>query len=704
MPNPTRLVFCALLLGGPLLGVTGSLRSAIAPGTTYATTPAFPSLTFNQPLALVSPPGDTRRLFVVEKTGRIIVISDVTAPSRSVFLDLSGHVQTSPSANDERGLLALAFHPNYATNGEFFVWYTVDATTAAGSGLHNRLSRFRVSSTDPNIADPNFEQPLLTQYDEASNHNGGELLFGPDGFLYLSLGDEGGANNQYRNGQRIDRDFFAGILRLDVDRRPASLPPNPHPAVHPGTYAIPPDNPFVGATTFNTTPITPSDVRTEFWATGLRNPWRMAFDSATGALWCADVGQGSREEINVITPGGNYGWDFREGNATGPRGAAPNGVALTDPIWGYGRSDGGSVTGGFVYRGPRYPSLAGHYLFADFASGRIWALEPDGSSPVAADRIQVLTTDTGIASFGLDPSNGDILLADLRDNTVKRLVATALSAGLPGRMVNLSARAQAGSGGMALITGFVIPPGGNKAILLRGVGPTLSNPPFSISGSLADPVLTLYGPDSPTSVAATNDNWLARDAAAFAAAGAFSLPTGSRDAAIIATLSPGAYTAQISSPGSLSGVALIELYDLGSELPGSDTQLVNTSVRALVGSDADVLIPGIVIGGGGERTVLIRAIGPGLARPPFNVDSALPDPTLRLFAASQLIASNTFWRTASNAAEISAAASRVGAFALENDNRDSALLVTLAPGSYTTHVSGARGNPGVVLVEIYAVP
>lgn len=400
--------------------------SANPPSTVYATTRAFPNLSFTRPVALVTPPGENRRLFVVEKTGRIHVIPDVTAPSptRTVFLDLSARVATSTSANDERGLLALAFHPNFAANGQFYVWYTLNATTGAGSGLHNRLARFHAAAGNPNAADPNSEQPLFTQRDDAGNHNGGEILFGPDGYLYLSVGDEGGANDTLQNSQRIDRDFFAGILRLDVDQRTGSLAPNPHPAVHPGTYAIPPDNPFVGATSFNGAGVNAAAVRTEFWATGLRNPWRMSFDPTSGRLWCADVGQNAREEINIIARGGNYGWNYREGNIAGPRANPPAGTSFIPPVWDYPHSQGRSVTGGLVYRGNRLPGLDGHYLFADFVSGRIWSLQPDGGNPVDAARVQLLATDGGISSFGLDPATGDVLLADLIEGAIKKLVAT----------------------------------------------------------------------------------------------------------------------------------------------------------------------------------------------------------------------------------------------------------------------------------------
>jgi glucose/arabinose dehydrogenase len=404
---------------------------AEAPAASYSTPAAFPGLSFSQPVAVVSPPGETRRLFVVEKTGRIWLIPDVTAPvpSRTLFLDLSGRVAASGTLSDERGLLSLAFHPDFARNRFFYLWYTLNATTAAGSGLHNRLARFEAGSGDPSRAEAASEVPLITQRDDAGNHNGGQILFGPEGLLYLSLGDEGGANDAFQNSQRIDRDFFAGIIRIDVDARPGSLAPSPHPAVHAGAYRIPPDNPFVGASAFNGSPVAAASVRTEFWATGLRNPWRMAFDPATGDLWCADVGQDAREEINLVVRGGNYGWSYREGTLAGPRANPPSAATFQTPVWEYPRSQGVSVTGGIVVRGGRDPSLFGHYLFADYLSGRIWALLPDGPRPVAASRVRQLATLGGISSFGIDPSGGDVLITVLGDGSIRRLVASASPGG-----------------------------------------------------------------------------------------------------------------------------------------------------------------------------------------------------------------------------------------------------------------------------------
>lgn len=398
---------------------------AAPPSLGFTTERTLNNLGFNQPIAVVSAPGETNRLFVVEKPGRILIVHNPgsATPTTSVFLDIS----TPVIDNSEEGLLALAFHPDYATNGYFYVWYTLNTTTTAGGGRHDRLSRFRVSTTNPNVADAASELPLISQRDEAGNHNGGEIKFGPDGYLYLSTGDEGGGGDQYENGQRIDKDFFSSVLRLDVDQRPGSLAPNAHPSVHAGSYRIPPDNPFVGATSFNGLTVNPASVRTEMWAIGLRNPFRMSFDSVTGQLWLADVGQGAHEEINIITRGGNYGWNFREGFSA-YTGTPPVGAVFTDPIHDYPRSEGQSVTGGIVYRGTALSQLYGAYLFADYQTGRIWSLRYSGILPA---QVQLLTTNAGIAGFGINPANGDILLANINEGSIRRLVYNATSTGTP---------------------------------------------------------------------------------------------------------------------------------------------------------------------------------------------------------------------------------------------------------------------------------
>src|SRR5437867_5643196 len=260
------------------------------------------SATLTAPVAIVTPPDETNRIFIVEQIGRIQVLTNLASTNRTLFMDISGSVRF----NGEQGLLGLAFHPGYATNRYFFVSYTYPP----GSGTrYDRLSRFEASPTNPNAALPASEVVLWQQLDEAVNHNSGDLHFGPDGYLYGTLGDEGGGDDQYNNSQRIDKDFFSAMFRIDVDNRPDSLPANPHPSNtnNPtGTinYSIPSDNPFVGATSFNGQPVDPANVRTEFYAVGLRNAWRFSFDPVTGLIWLADVGQNLWEEVDIIVKGG----------------------------------------------------------------------------------------------------------------------------------------------------------------------------------------------------------------------------------------------------------------------------------------------------------------------------------------------------------------------------------------------------------------
>lgn len=420
---------------------------------------AFPSLSFTQPLCITTPPGETNRLFILEKTGDIVVVPSLSAPTRGVFLDLDALVNSRTSApaevfqtSSEQGLLGLAFHPNYATNRRFFVVYSL---TVGGTRVQ-RLSEFTTSPTNPNSALTNSERVLIQQVNEADNHNGGDLHFGPDGYLYMSWGDEGGANDFYNNSQLIDRDFWSSITRIDVDLEApdltpagtgpgddANLRPNTHPAVvldaggYP-RYEVPADNPWIGATSFLGRAVTPANVRTEFWAVGLRNPWRMSFDPVTGLLWCADVGDGAREEVNRIVRGGNYEWAYREGSITGPKwGSRPSGwTGSHPPIYDYTRGSGPlqgmSVIGGIVYRGSRIPALAGRYIFADYVSGNIWSLD-DSVSPPAVERI---TGEGGISGIGRDPSNGDVLFADLDNGVIHRLVAQTVTTGFPATLAD----------------------------------------------------------------------------------------------------------------------------------------------------------------------------------------------------------------------------------------------------------------------------
>lgn len=393
----------------------------------FAFTNAFPGMSFSAPVAMTTPPGETDRLFIVEQSGSIQVINNLsTSPTKSVFLDVSSLVQFS----GEQGLLGLAFHPQYHTNGYFYVFYVTSGTR------YNRISRFSVSA-NPNVADPNSELILISQFDDRSNHNGGDLHFGPDGYLYASLGDEGGGNDNRNNSQKIDQDFFAGIICIDVDKNPGSLEPKPHNDGIGGSaiplddgiarYSIPPDNPFVGATTFNGDTINTVSLREEFWAVGLRNPWRMSFDIPTGRLFTGDVGQDSREEVDLIIKGGNYGWAFREGTIQRPgSGTPPAGFTHINPIFEYVHNGSQAVVGGIVYRGPQFAQLFGKYILGDTYDGTIWALE-ETSPGVWID--EIIGTESGVVAFGTDPATGDLLIADIFEGQIKKLISSGSPTG-----------------------------------------------------------------------------------------------------------------------------------------------------------------------------------------------------------------------------------------------------------------------------------
>jgi glucose/arabinose dehydrogenase len=326
---------------------------------------------FNRPVSITNA-GDSR-LFVVEQRGMIWIVQDGERQPEP-FLDIRSRVE---DRGNEQGLLGLAFHPAYMTNGSFFLNYT-------GAGGTTHIVRYRVSG-DPNRADPSSEQQLLLVDQPYANHNGGVLAFGPDGYLYIGVGDGGSAGDPQGNGQRLDT-LLGKILRIDVDGG--------------SPYAIPESNPWADG-----------GGRLEIWAYGLRNPWRIAFDTLRGDLFIGDVGQGSMEEIDYQPagdPGGqNYGWNLREGTLAYAGAAAP---AMVDPVAEYDHSRGCSVTGGVVIRDSRLPEWAGVYLYGDFCTGQIWGLRTDGNGGwLQAD---LWGTAYQISSFGLDAA-GQVYLADL---------------------------------------------------------------------------------------------------------------------------------------------------------------------------------------------------------------------------------------------------------------------------------------------------
>jgi glucose/arabinose dehydrogenase len=339
---------------------------------------AFPNLTFANPVDLQHAGDDTDRIFVVSQNGRIYVFENrPEVEEAGLFLDISDRVEFG----GERGLLGLAFHPDFKNNGYFFVYYT------APNPLRSVIARFTVSESDPNRADAMGEAIILEFNQPRVNHNGGQIAFGPDGYLYIASGDGGGSGDPGNNAQNR-RNLLGAILRLDVDTTQGDL-----------NYSVPDDNPFTGNT---------EGYREEIYAFGLRNPWRMSFDIETGWLWCGDVGQSSWEIIHLIENGKNYGWNIIEGSHCYPPETECDKTGLELPIYEYKwGEDGRSITGGYVYRGSALPDLYGMYIYGDYLFGTVWALEYDGESePVNSKLI-----DSGflISSFGTDEA-GEIYI------------------------------------------------------------------------------------------------------------------------------------------------------------------------------------------------------------------------------------------------------------------------------------------------------
>lgn len=339
----------------------------------YGVTIAFPKLSFNRPVDLQHANDNSNRLFVVEQEGIISVFkNESTISSKNTFLDIRDKVEDS---GNEEGLLGLAFHPQCKTNGYFYVNYT------AKDPDRTVISRFKISA-NADAADPSSEEVILTFSQPYSNHNGGQISFGPDGYLYIGVGDGGSGGDPQGNGQN-PKTLLASILRIDVNKQENGK-----------KYAIPSDNPFVG---------NKSGYKAEIFAYGIRNPWRFSFDPVTKKLWTGDVGQNSYEEIDIIEKGGNYGWNTMEGKHCFEPKQNCNQQGLKLPVWEYPRSAGVSITGGFVYRGPALPALKGKYIYADYGSGTIWAL--DASNLTNPVNIILTESKLNISSFGVDAKN-----------------------------------------------------------------------------------------------------------------------------------------------------------------------------------------------------------------------------------------------------------------------------------------------------------
>ena len=344
--------------------------ATIGPLSGLAVRGAFPGLSMRRMTAMAFPDKEGDRLFVALQAGLVVSFSErADASDTENFLDVRDRVD---DRGNEEGLLGLAFDPSYSENGYFYVYYT------ASGPKRSVLSRFAADLLGRGEADTSSEVVILEVPQPFRNHNGGQIAFGPDGFLYVGLGDGGSSGDPAGNGQNTAA-LLGSILRIDV----AGLDVV-------GSYTVPRDNPFVGQG---------SGVREEIWAYGLRNPWRFSFDSLTGDLWAADVGQNRFEEVDLIMPGRNYGWNVTEGRECFSPSRGCDAAGLEPPVAVYSHDEGCSVTGGYVYRGDSLSSLYGAYVYGDFCSGKIWALRYDGA--LVREHMEIADTDLSISSFGL---------------------------------------------------------------------------------------------------------------------------------------------------------------------------------------------------------------------------------------------------------------------------------------------------------------
>ncbi len=338
------------------------------------------------PLAIAATDDGSNRLFVAAQDGRIWSVASDGTVRRDPMVDLGGRLRSG----GEQGLLGLALHPTFPIDPRLFVNYT----DPAGDTI---IASLEIDPNDPDRIDPNSHRQLLFVDQPFPNHNGGGVLFGPDGYLYLSLGDGGSGGDPQGNGQRVDT-FLGKVLRIDVDAGGR-------------VYASPPDNPFAGGEGLD-----------EIWLNGLRNPWRLSFDRATGDLWIGDVGQSTWEEVDVARAGAgglNFGWNVMEGaHCYGAESCDQGGLTL--PVTEYGRGLGCTVIGGYVYRGAAYPLLVGSYLFADYCSGRVFAI--DAATNAAVSAVEVGRVDARVSAFGEDVA-GELYLTTL-GGTVFRVVAS----------------------------------------------------------------------------------------------------------------------------------------------------------------------------------------------------------------------------------------------------------------------------------------
>jgi glucose/arabinose dehydrogenase len=581
------------------------------------------------------------RLFVCLQSGQVRVIDKDGVLLANPFVTLS------VDSNGERGLLGVAFDPNFASNRYIYVYYTVP-----GSPAHNRISRFTANG---NVAAANSEFVLvdLDNLSTATNHNGGAIHFGPDGKLYAGVGENANGANAQSLSNRLGK-----ILRINSG----------------GT--IPPDNPrsFPGIAGSTSGP------NRAIWAVGLRNPFTFAFQPGTARLFINDVGQSTWEEINDGVARSNYGWPAAEGPASPPN---PN---FRDPIFYYGHGSstttGCAIVGGAFYNPPvlQFPStFVGKYFFADLCTGWIRVLNP--SNNVANDFASEISSPVDLH---VGPDGALYYLT--HGGRVFRIQAT------PSQAMNISTRARVETGDNVLIGGFIVTGSAAKKVIVRAIGPSLSQ--HGVSDVLADPTLELHHGNG--ALLQSNDNWQDDPSQASQISASGLAPSSNLESAIIATLQPGNYTAIVRGKNSRQGIALAEVYDLD---PAADSQLGNISGRSYVQTSDDVMIGGFIIGNNmGATKVIIRAIGPSLSQ--YGLSTVLADPTLELHDGNgALLESNDNWRDDPDQA------ARISAANLAPSNPlESAIWASLAPGNYTVIVRGKNNGVGIGLAEIYSLP
>jgi glucose/arabinose dehydrogenase len=580
------------------------------------------------------------RLFVCLQTGQLRVIKNgalLATPFVSLTVNSSG----------ERGLLGVAFDPNFASNQFVYLYYTTNV-----SPIHNRISRFTANG-DVAVAGSEVVLVDLDNLSTATNHNGGAIHFEPDGKLYAGVGENANSANAQTLTNRLGK-----ILRYNPD----------------GT--IPSDNPF-----FNTA----TGANRAIWALGLRNPFTFAFQPGTGRLFINDVGQSAWEEINDGIAGSNYGWPNCEGVCS------PANANFRDPLFQYGHTpstgptSGCAIVGGAFYNPPvnQFPAAyLGKYFHADLCSG--WIRYFDPASGTASDFASGINMPVDLQ---VGPDGCLYYLARGNNGQVFRIAAVA------GQSLNISVRGLVGTGNDVLFSGFINSGTAPKKVILRGMGPSLQQ--SGVTGTLADPFLELHGSDG--SLITSNNNWKENSAQAQTDITNNQLaPPNDAESAIVSTLQPGNYTAILKGQGNGTGVGLVEVYDVDQ---ASASRLANISGRATVLTGNNVLFAGFIVGNNiGAAKVVIRGLGPSLAQ--AGVTTPLLDPTLEVrdTNATLVMANDNWQENASQAAQVSASG------LAPSNPLESAVATSLLPGNYTAVVAGKNGGTGIGVVEVYNLP